>query len=295
MSLKFFDAHTHLQFAAFKDGYRQAIKRAFEAGVVGLVNVGTQKDTSKRAVEIAEEYPSGIYAAVGLHPIHVTKSYHDEQELGAAPEGGEPRLDGFWSRREDFDFEHYQKLALHPRVVAIGECGLDYYRIKEKPAPEERGSLNLIERQKEIFIKQIELAHAVKKPLMIHCRDAYQDLIEILNSKSSILNLLPGIAHFFSGSLEDAKKLLELGFYFTFGGVITFSRDYDEIIKIIPLDRILSETDAPYVAPEPWRGKRNESAYVLKVAEKLAEIKKVSLEKMSEQILKNAKAIFKLE
>lgn len=277
--MKFFDAHTHLQFAAFKDDYREAIKRAFEAGVAGLVNVGTQKDTSRLAVEIAEEYPSGVYATVGIHPIHTSKSYHDSQELG----GGEAAM-AFTSRGEDFDFEYYRQLALHPKVVAIGECGLDYYRLENETVQKEK--------QKQVFIQQIELAYTIKKPLMIHCREAYQDLIEILNSEFKILTSPPGIIHFFSGSLEDVKKLLELGFYFTFGGVITFARDYDEAIKMIPLDRILSETDAPYVAPEPWRGKRNEPAYIIKITEKLAFIKKVSLATMSEQILENAARVF---
>src|SRR5207245_2155338 len=124
------------------------------------------------------------------------------------------------------------------------------------------------------------------KPLMIHCRSAFPDLIDVLNSKFHILNSIPGVIHFFTGTPDDACKLLDLGFAFTFGGVVTFARDYDEAIKLIPLDHILSETDAPYVAPMPYRGKRNEPAYVVETVKKLAEIKGVSTEEMTEQIFK---------
>lgn len=277
--MSFFDVHTHVQFAAFKEDYRAVIKRALTAGV-GLINVGTQKDTSRRAVEIADEFKDKpVYAAVGLHPIHTSKSFHDTQELG----GGE----GFNSRGEEFDYDYYKKLASNPKVFAIGECGLDYFRIIEN------NELEIKKKQKEAFEKQIKLAFEAKKPLMIHCRNAFDDLIEILihNSKFLIPNK-PGIIHFFTGTKNDAKRLLDIGFYFTFGGVITFVRDYDEVIKMIPLERILSETDAPYISPAPYRGKRNEPAYVAEVVKKLAEIKKIPLEKMKEQILKNAAAIF---
>ena len=145
---------------------------------------------------------------------------------------------------------------MDPKVVAIGECGLDYYRTEDR---EQRTK----DKQKEVFVRHIELACEVGKPLMIHCRDAYDHLVEILNSKSEILNDPPGIIHFFAGTKEDAKKLLDLGFLFTFGGVITFARDYGEIICFIPMGRILSETDAPYVTPAPYRGKRNEPLYVI--------------------------------
>jgi TatD DNase family protein len=290
--IKFFDAHTHVQFAAYAADRDEVINRARRAGV-GMVNVGTQKDTSSAAVALAERY-TNLYAAVGLHPTHTAKSYLDPEELGVAKTlsnfkelenaAGDSVIEG-----EVFDYEYYKKLAEHPKVVAIGECGLDYYRETSDKRQETRG------RQKEAFIKQIELAYEVKKPLMIHCRSAFDDLIEILNTKYKTLNTPPGIIHFFSGTTEDAKKLLDMGFYFTFGGVITFARDYDEVIKMIPADRILSETDAPYVTPAPYRGKRNEPAYVIEVVKKLAEIKGVSLERMAEEILQNAEHIFNLK
>lgn len=270
----FFDAHTHVQFAAFKDDYKEVIERAFKASV-WLVNVGTQKDTSKRAIELAHEYKEGIYATVGLHPSHTGKSFHDADELG-----GNEAAKGFSSRGEGFDYNTYKKLAQDPKVVAIGECGLDYFRIEGDDVEAKR-------RQKAAFEAQIKLAKDVKKPLMIHCREAFPDLIEVLRPNAK--NLKPGIIHFFTGTKDDAKELLKIGFYFTFGGVITFTRDYDEVIKMIPIDRILSETDAPYVAPVPYRGKRNEPVYVVEVVKKLAEIKEVSMEEVAGQVLKNAK------
>src|SRR3989344_6130296 len=169
MTSKFIDCHTHAHFAAFKDDYKDVIGRAVQAGVV-VVNVGTQKDTSARAVEVAHEFSSfakatedtaRVYAVVGLHPIHTERSYHDEQELGASPStdstGSPQASSGFTSRGEDFDYEYYKKLALDPKTVAIGECGLDYYHVTQ--------NINHVpsvkEKQKETFIKQIELAFDV--------------------------------------------------------------------------------------------------------------------------------------
>ena len=281
--VKFFDAHAHVQFAAFTSDFHEVINRALECGV-GMVNVGTQKDTSCRAVELAHNYKN-VYAAVGLHPIHTSKSYHDVQELGDTS-----KAKGFTSRGEEFNHDYYKELALDPKVVAIGECGFDLYRSEQGRDREVQ-----IEMQKKAFIKQIELAGEVRKPLMIHCRSAFRDLIETLNTKYRILNSPPGIIHFFSGTKEDAKQLLDMGFYFTFGGVITFVRDYDEVIDMIPLDRILSETDAPYVTPAPHRGKRNEPLYVIEVAKKLAEVKNVSEEEMRVQVLKNAEQVFNIK
>lgn len=273
-----FDVHTHTQFAAFTEDRDAVIQRALDAGI-WMVNVGTQKDTSEKTIEIAQKYPEGVYATVGLHPIHTEKSYHDPQELGDSSEAK-----GFMSRGEEFDHNYYKKLAADSKVVAIGECGLDYYRLGSETK----------KRQQETFIKHIELAAEIKKPLMIHCRNAFADVIRILNSKFHILNS-SGIIHFFTGTTEDAKKLLDLGFSFSFGGVITFARDYDEVVKYIPLERILLETDAPYVAPTPYRGKRNEPAYVIKVAEKVAELKNLPFEEICVTTRKNALKIFNLD
>lgn len=282
--MKLFDVHTHVHFAAFEKDYREAIQRALDAGVK-MITVGTQRDTSRRGVEVANEF-DGVWAAVGLHPVHTEKSYHDPKELG----GGT----GFNSRGEDFDYEYYKKLAMDPKVVAIGECGLDYYRLATS---DKRLATSIKEKQKTTFIKQIELARELKKPLMIHCRsskgtdDAYEDLWRIIQDSKF---QLPKISHFYVGSLVMAKKLVEAGFYFTFGGVITFARDYDEVIKYLPMDRIMLETDAPYVSPAPYRGKRNEPAYVVETAKKLAEIKDISIEQVAEATTNTALKIFGL-
>lgn len=274
---KLFDVHTHVQFHAFKDDAELVIQRALVAGV-WLVNVGTQADTSEEAIKFSEKYSEGVYATVGLHPIHTEKSHHDAQELGASEEAK-----GFTSRGENFDYSHYKKLAEHPKVVAIGECGLDYYRLDESTKP----------KQKEAFLKQIELAVEVEKPLMIHCRQALRDLIEILEAESPKLEA-KGIVHFFSGTKDDAKKLLDLGFYFSFGGVVTFASDYDEAVQYIPLERIVLETDAPYVAPVPYRGKRNEPLYVRETANKISELKNTPVEEVGKITLENARTIFKI-
>jgi TatD DNase family protein len=281
-SFEYFDAHTHVQFSGYDADRDAVISRAREAGV-RMVTVGTQRDTSAAAVALAERYPGLIYAAVGLHPAHTSRSYHDAQELG----GGDAAK-AFTSRGEVFDFDYYKDLAMRPEVVAIGECGLDYYHFSEDESKEDQ-----VKKQRAAFIAQIELSREVNKPLMIHCRNALPDLIGILNSQSAIRDSAnPGIIHFFTGIPDEARALLDLGFSFTFGGVITFARSYDEIVALIPMNRILSETDAPYVAPVPYRGKRNEPAYVIETVKKLAELKGVPLETMAAQIEANAKRIF---
>ncbi|OHA07790.1 MAG: hypothetical protein A2934_02860 [Candidatus Sungbacteria bacterium RIFCSPLOWO2_01_FULL_47_10] len=310
---KLFDVHTHTQFAAYADDADVVIRRSLQ-GEVWMVNVGTQKDTSRAAIETAHQYAEGVYATVGLHPIHTEASYHDEKELGAPPlssadsrELANESLKGFKSREEIFDYTYYKKLAQDPKVVAIGECGLDYAvfireqgeRLQKRASAEAFGEGGLpIEKRKkkqaEVFLKHVDLAREIKKPLMIHCRNAFNDLIQILNAEYRIHNIPPGIIHFFSGTKEDAKKLLELGFSFSFGGVITFARDYDESIRFIPLDRILLETDAPYVAPVPYRGKRNEPAYVWEVAKKMAELKGFPVEKTAETMVQNARILFRI-
>lgn len=271
--MKLFDVHAHVQFAAFRDDGKAVISSALKAGV-WMINVGTQKDTSETAIKIAHEYKEGIYATVGLHPIHTASSYHDEQEIGGSG--------AFESREEIFDYNFYKILAQDPKVVAIGECGLDYYRLEEDTK----------KKQEKVFVKHIELSRDTKKPLMIHCRAAFPDLINILESYRSSLAPRPGVVHFFSGDKEEAAKLIDLGFSFSFGGVFTFTRDYEDVLKYIPLERILLETDAPYVAPVPYRGKRNEPSYIIEVAKKVAEVKEIPLADAAEATFKNATSLF---
>src|SRR3989344_1482393 len=288
MRFSHIDTNSHPNFATFSADREEVIKRALEAGVCMNI-VGTQKDNSKAAILLAEKY-EGTYATVGLHPIHTSKSFHDMQELG---EGGQE----FTSRGEAFDYEYYKKLASHRKVVAIGECGLDYYRSKNY----ELGIMNVErEKQEETFRKHIELAIEVKKPLMLHLRNgtsrsAYKDAFSILNSYFILHNSWPrGNLHFFAGTIDEAKPFLDAGFFFSFTGVITFARSYDEIIRYLPLDRILSETDCPYVAPVPYRGKRNEPLYVREVVGEISRIRHENGEAVQERLLKNAREFFKI-
>lgn len=280
MKVKIFDAHTHLQFAAFKKDYKEVIERALKNGI-GVVNAGTNKKTSEDAVKIAHQFEKfPVFASVGLHPMHTYNSYHDESELE----------DGNLEVERELDISYYKKLAFDKKVVAIGECGLDYFRIKEKNDEE-----NIKKIQRNVFSSHIELSKIVGKPLVIHCRDAFSDVIDVLKDNKKMLLDPAGITHFFSGNKEEAKELMDLGFYFTFGGVITFARNFDDVIKYIPLDRILVETDAPYVSPSAFRGKRNESSFVIEVVKKLSEIKNIEIERLMEVLLENTRAVFKLD
>jgi TatD DNase family protein len=271
---RLFDAHTHLQFKAFDKDREEVILRALDGGVF-CINVGTQKDTSKAALNLAQKY-DGLWAAVGLHPIHTQESYYDPDELA-----GEK---SFKSREEIFDPAFYEKLAENPKVVAIGECGLDYFRIRNDES-------RIKEKQEKVFKQQIELALKLDKPLMIHCRDAYNDVLDILRDYPDVR----GNIHFFAGDWQIAEKFLDLGFYLSFTGVITFARQYDEVLKKMPLERLMIETDAPYVSPASYRGKRNEPLYVVEVAKRIAEIRGLSFSEVAELTAQNAKRVFGLD
>ncbi|KKR43331.1 MAG: Hydrolase, TatD family [Parcubacteria group bacterium GW2011_GWF1_40_6] len=289
---KYIDIHSHVNFTAFDADRDEVIKRALDNDT-WFMNVGTQIDTSRRAVELANKYKEGVYAIVGLHPIHTGASFHDEKELG---EGGKE----FTSRGETFDKEAYRELLKDPKVVAIGECGLDYYHMDEES----------IKKQKENFIAQVELANETERPLMIHVRNnydppvgeageknknAYADILEILKQHAKV----KGVVHFFEGDLEDAKNFIAFGFMISFTGAITYppkksgrSCDYEGIIKDLPLDMILTDTDSPYMAPVPYRGKRNEPVYVAEIVKRIAEIKKLPEEEVAKAIVANAKRLF---
>lgn len=277
---KYIDIHSHVNFTAFDEDREAVIARALENDT-WVINVGTQIDTSRKAVEIANKYKEGVYAVIGLHPIHTGASFHDEKELG---EGGKE----FTSRGEKLDKDAYRELLRDPKVVAIGECGLDYFHLNE----------DSIERQKEAFIAQIELANEFNKPLMLHIRNnkdstkhnAYLDSLELLKKHAKV----KGDVHFFAGNLEEAKAYVDFGFTLSFTGVITFTHDYDEVIKNTPLDMIMSETDAPYVAPVPHRGKRNEPVYVREIVKKIAEIKGLGEDEVAQAIASNAKRLFSI-
>lgn len=270
--MRYFDAHTHVNFAAYDADRDATIERAQKEGV-GMNIVGTQYDTSKSAVALAEKHDD-VYATIGLHPIHTSKSYHDEKELG---DGGK----AFTSRGEVFNAKAYEELGASAKVIAVGECGLDYYRLDEKTK----------DVQVEAFVEQIELANTLKKPLMLHIRNAYEDALALVQSHAKVA----GDVHFFAGDWGTAKAFLDAGFTLSFTGVVTFARDYDEVIRNAPLDMLLSETDAPYVTPAPHRGKRNEPAYVEMVVRAIAGIRGEPFEKVREQLIANARRVFSIE
>jgi len=274
------DTHAHINFKPFEKDGDEVIKRALDENI-WIINVGSQYSTSKRSVKYAEKYKEGVYACVGLHPSHVYKKTKKETEW----EKGEER------EFEEFNVEKYKKLLESPKTVAIGEIGLDYYDdISEKEK----------DKQKQVFLEQVDLAKHLDKPICIHCRKAYDDLIELLemfnfgcaHCPHACVPGLKGVIHCFMGRLSQAEKLIDMGFHISFNGLITYARDYDKVIKKLPLDKIILETDAPYLTPEPHREERNEPIYVKYVAEKIAEIKGIKFEKVAEQTTKNAKELF---
>lgn len=255
------DTHSHLNFDDYKVDREAVIERAL-AQNTWLINVGSDYKTSERAASLAQIYTSGVYAAVGIHPIYVAN--------------------------EKFRLDDYERLARQPKVVAIGEMGLDYFHLNDYEPVEAKRLKKL---QHEVFEKHLDLVRLVNKPVIFHCRDAHQDLIKIL--KDSLFQE-SGVVHCFSATLKDAEDYLELGLYIGLNGLITFSDDYNDVIKKIPLEKIILETDCPYLTPVPLRGKRNEPAFVKYVAEKVALIKDVSFSEVAEVTTHNAKTLFKL-
>lgn len=284
------DTHSHVNFRAFKDDWRKVIERSLE-NETWVVNVGSNLATSRRAVEIAGEFDKGVYAIIGLHPIHATAREVDPDELDGQP--------GFFGSGEDFNREEFADLARNSKTVAIGEIGLDYYRIGETAglslfAGDAAFVSGVKKIQAEIFKKQLEFALELKKPVVLHCREGYKELLEILTDYKRKNPRFCGVNHFFSGRLSEAQALWEMGFLISFTGVITFARDYDKVIKAAPLDKLMVETDSPYVAPEPFRRKRNEPLYVKYVAEKIAEIKGLSFDEVARATTENARNLFKI-
>jgi len=250
-----FDTHVHLNAQQFSEDLNEVIDRARMEGVQYMVVVGFDRPTIIKAMELIEEYDF-IYASIGWHPV-------DAIDM------------------RDEDLEWIEELARHPKVVAIGEMGLDYYWDK---SPKEV--------QQEVFRKQIQLAKKVKLPIVIHNREATADIVTILKEESAAE--VGGIMHCFSGSVEVAKECVEMNFYISLGGPVTFknAKKPKEVAQEIPLNKLLIETDCPYLAPHPYRGKRNEPSYVKLVAEQIAELKGLSYEEVSQVTTENAKILF---
>ncbi|GLJ04424.1 TatD family hydrolase [Bacillus sp. YKCMOAS1] len=252
-----FDTHAHLNAEQYKEDLEQVIERAKSEKVEKIVVVGFDRPTITRAMELIEEYDF-IYAAIGWHPV-------DAIDM------------------TDEDLAWIKDLSQHEKVVAIGEMGLDYYWDK---SPKDV--------QKEVFRRQIALAKEVNLPIVIHNRDATEDVVMILKEEGAAE--VGGIMHCFTGSLETAKVCMDMNFYISFGGPVTFknAKKPKEVVKEIPSDRLLIETDCPYLTPVPFRGKRNEPSYVKYIAEQIAELREISFEELAELTTKNAKKVFRI-
>lgn len=270
-----FDTHAHLNFAAFDKDRDEVVKRSLEGGV-WFINVGSDYETSEKAVEIAEKYDKGVYAAIGLHPINL--------DTGLIKLKKDP-LEG--SRFEkDFDYPKYKDLAGSLKVVAIGEIGLDYWT-----KPKTKGKFALFcQKQREVFLKQMGLAKELGLPVIFHCRKAHDDLIGLL--KYALQPRSEGVVHCFSGSWTQAKQYLDMGLHLGFNGII-FNLDLDEVIKKTPLKRILIETDCPYLTPLEKQG-RNEPLYVKYIAQRIAQLRGETLEEIAEITFQNGRNMFRL-
>ena len=250
------DSHAHIDDERFDADREEVVARALAAGVSLIVNIGADMASSARSVALAEKYPE-IYAAVGMHP-------HDSQDM------------------KETDYRQLEQWANHPKVVAIGEIGLDYhYDLSPRPV------------QKEVFLRQLDLARKTGKPFIIHEREAHADMLDIIRNAARGLN---GVFHCFSGSVETAREYLKMGFYISVAGPVTFPKSLKtkEVAKAVPLDRLLVETDSPYLTPQPFRGKRNEPAYVRLVAEEIANLRDISLAELAEVTTANVRKLFNI-
>lgn len=255
---RYFDAHSHLNFQDYGKDFTEVMDRLRETDT-WTITVGTDYEMSKSAVEIAEKN-EGIYACIGVHPVD--------------------------NPTRVFEKDKFSELAKSSKVVAIGECGMDFFHALKRDD---------YERQKKLFLDQINFAVEFDLPLMIHARNAYEEILEILEPlKQKHGEKLRGNIHFFAGSREVALRFIKIGFTISFTGVITFVRDYDDVIQNIPLESILSETDAPFVAPVPYRGKRNEPSYVSEVVKKIADIREEPYDKVEKSLISNAFKVFNI-
>ena len=260
--MNFIDSHCHLDFPKFHQDLEQVVDRAFADGAVALINIGVDLPTSKASVSLASRYRL-IYASVGIHP-------HDAKTISSEV------------------IDQLRQLARERKVVAIGEIGLDYYR-----------NLSAQSIQSRAFIDQLALARELNKPIIVHCRDAYSELLNILDEHHlpRLSGQCPGVIHSFTAGIRYAQEFLKRGFYLGFNGIITYPNNDQliEAVRITPLDKILIETDAPLLAPQAYRGQRNEPVYVLEVAREIARIKDLSVEEVCQASTDNARQLFKLQ
>ncbi len=260
------DTHCHLNFQAFDNTIDDVVRRFNEKGGEALIVVGAKIDSSEKAISIAEKY-SSCFSSIGFHPHHI-REINNLSEIE----------------------EKLEKLINNKRVVAIGETGIDYYQYNNSSqiAIEDK------KLQKELFLLHLNLANRHKLPVIIHCREAQSDMLRYVSDYMKH-NCITGVFHCFDGSIEYLEQVLTLGFYIGFDGNITYKKNKHlrNLIKKTPLDRMLVETDSPYLTPEPFRGERNEPAYISYIIEKIAEIKKIKPEKIASETSENAKTLFR--
>jgi len=282
--MRLLDSHAHVNFNAFKDDGDEVIRKSLEAGV-GMILVGSEFRTSNRAIDYANHYETGVWAAIGLHP----------SQLFATRVQGEDY--DFMSRGEELDLEKYDKLADFSKVVAIGEIGLDYYRL----ADINESSKVIKEKQQRVLSQELTLAMHHHLPVIIHCREAHDDLLPLLQDfYHDYRQILPkdkpwGVVHCFSGDMGLAQEYFSLGLDISFNGLITFCSTWDYLIQKMPLDRLLIETDCPFLTPVPFRGQRNEPSLVKLVAERIAQIRHTTIECIAEATTANACRLFNIK
>ncbi|MDD4990232.1 MAG: TatD family hydrolase [Candidatus Pacebacteria bacterium] len=255
----YIDTHAHLDVEQYDNDREQVMKNAIESGVGFIINPSFDLQSAKKAIELANQYEQ-IFVGVGCHPKTKEES-------------------GYVFNKKDF-----LEIIKSKKVVAVGECGLELVSSKIPDAQKKE----LLEYQKKIFIGQINLAKEFNLPLIVHCRNTHKEVIEILSKE----NNLQGVIHCFSGSWGDAQKYLEMGFHISFTGIITYANDYDKVVKNAPLDKLLIESDCPYLSP--LKGQRNEPANVKYVAQRIAEVRDEPLERVAEITTQNAKKLFNL-
>ena len=288
---QYFDVHAHVQFASYKDDADEVISRAKDSGIY-MIAPSSQNTTSERAVEYAEKYDGRIWAAVGLHPLHLKRMFVDPAE-GEGP--------AFETRGEEFDADFYRELAEHPKTVAVGETGLDYHPRLKLTGEEQK-------KQEEVFRQQIELAMEQDLPIITHLRSGKVDGRRSSANKDA-LNIigeyaprgLRGLIHCYSGNKKQGYRYMDMGFSLSFTGLITYNDQWDELLKDMPLDFVTTETDAPYLTPDPERSEgqkneqgfvRNEPTGVIRVVDHIAKVRGASSDSVAEQTFRNATELF---
>lgn len=284
----YIDSHAHINFKEYEGEIEDVLKRSFEAGVKKIVNVGSNYKTSVKTVEMVKDVRDiKMYATVGCHPIHLVKDIVESAKF----DGKEYK---FTTKKEVFNWDKYYNLAKSSdKIVGIGEVGIDIYRLED----EKHDLETILKTQKEVFGKFIDMAKELNLPLVIHSRgkekdstDVYKIIYNILEEKK----YYNGVIHSYVGNMEYMKKFIDLGFYIGVNGIATFknAQEVQEVVKEVPLDKLLLETDCPFLAPDPYRGKRNEPMYIPTIAKKIAELKDISVDEIEKKTTKNSEKLF---